>query len=93
MKYDWRNEDNKVKHYYRTSDGKILGTVWQYVNNTTVWCSKILDDRFPFTNESEKFLGRYVSQEFAEKSIEKFWSLQDSTVSEQKNIKGVIDAS
>ncbi len=92
MKYDWKDEDHKVKHYYRVSDGKILGTTWQYVNNTTVWCSKILDDQFPFTNESEKFLGRYVSKESAEQSIERFWNLHDNTVLEQKDNRRLANA-
>ena len=46
MKYNWIDESIHVKHYYRTSDGKVLGTVWQFVNNNIIWCSKILEDTF-----------------------------------------------
>lgn len=91
MKYNWK-ENTTIKYYYREDDGKILGSVWQYVNNNIVWCSKILVDEFPFTNESEKHLGQFINEEFAKKSIEDYWKLEDNTVLEDK-IKGVIDAS
>ncbi|NBO30012.1 MAG: hypothetical protein EBX47_12140 [Synechococcaceae bacterium WB8_1B_057] len=91
--YDWTYESKQVQHYYRKLDGKILGTVWQYINNNIVWVSKILDDEFPFTNQSEKFLGHYVSQDSAKKSVEKFWQIQDNTLTDDSQIKGIIDAS
>ncbi|NDG32425.1 hypothetical protein EB118_20415, partial [bacterium] len=34
--YDWTYESKQVQHYYRKLDGKILGTVWQYINNNIV---------------------------------------------------------
>jgi len=80
--YNWKDESSQVKHFYRTLDGKILGTVWQYVNNNTIWISKILEDEFPFTNSSEKFLGHYIDQDSAKKSVEKFWQRQDNTLPE-----------
>jgi len=83
MKYSWRDESAQVKHFYRTLDGKIIGTVWQYVNNNIVWCSKVLDDDFPFTDASEKHLGRFIDQDSAKLSIEKFWQRQDNTLLEE----------
>ena len=85
MSYNWRSETSTVKHYYRESDGKILGTVWQYVNNHIVWISKILEDEFPFTNSSEKFIGHYIDQTSACRSVERFWNIQDNTLIENKN--------
>ena len=85
MKYNWRAESSTVKHYYRESDGKILGTVWQYVNNHIVWTSKILEDEFPFTNSSEKFIGHYIDQASACHSVERFWNIQENTLIEDKN--------
>jgi len=85
MSYNWRSETSTVKHYYRESDGKILGTVWQYVNNHIVWISKILEDEFPFTNSSEKFIGHYIDQTSACRSVERFWNIQDKTLIENKN--------
>lgn len=81
--YNWKTESSNVIHYYRELDGKILGSVWQYVNNNTLWISKILVDEFPFTNSSEKFIGHYINQESAKKSVEKFWKIQDNTLSEE----------
>lgn len=80
MKYNWIDESIHVKHYYRTSDGKVLGTVWQFVNNNIIWCGKILEDTFPFTDTNEKYLGRYIDQTSAKESIEKFWQKQDNTL-------------
>lgn len=80
MKYDWKNETSSVKHFYRTEDGKILGTVWQYVNNNLIWCSKIHEDEFPFTNSSEKHIGHFISEEYAKRSVEKHWHTEDSTL-------------
>lgn len=89
--YNWREESSQVKHFYRKLDGKILGTVWQYVNNNIVWCSKIYVDEFPFTDASDKHLGRYVDQDSARKSVENFWQTEDNTFLEKKK-QGVIDA-
>lgn len=80
--YNWCDESAQVKHYYRILDGKILGTVWQFVNNNIIWCGKILEDEFPFTDASEKYLGRFIDQDSAKKSVEKFWQRQDNTVPE-----------
>jgi hypothetical protein len=80
--YNWRDESSQVKHFYRLLDGKILGTVWQYVNNNIVWCSKILEDEFPFTDANEKYLGHFIDQDSAKKSVEKFWKRQDNIVPE-----------
>lgn len=83
MKYSWRKGDSSVFYYYRDHDGRILGTVWQYVNNKTVWCSKILADEFPFTNSSEKHIGHYVGQIEAQKSIETYWLKEERTLLEE----------
>lgn len=82
MRYEWKEESSQVKHYVRGSDGKIIGTIWQYVNNNLIWRSKILDDEFPFTDASEKYLGNYIDQDSAKKSVEKFWKIQDNTLPE-----------
>jgi hypothetical protein len=80
MTYEWKDENTTVKHFYRITDGRILGTVWQYVNNNVIWSSKILEDEFPYTNASEKHLGHYVSQEHARRSVEHYWNIQDRTL-------------
>lgn len=91
MQVNWK-DNQTVKYFYREDDGRILGSVWQYVNNNIVWCSKILVDEFPFTNESEKYLGHFINEGSAKKSIEEYWKLENNTVLENK-IKGAIDAS
>lgn len=83
MKYNWREESNQVKYYYRTTDGRVLGSVWQFVGNNTIWISKILSEEFPFTNNSEKFIGHFIDQESARTSVERFWLIQDNTLIEE----------
>ena len=93
MNYYWKNEKSDIIHFVRSLDGKILGSVWQFVNNPVVWNSKILEDEFPFTDSSEKYLGRFINEDSAKKSVEKFWQMQDNTLLNEITIKGVIDAS
>lgn len=91
MKYNWKDENSQVKHFYRLDDGKVLGTTWQYVNNNLIWCSKILKEDFPFTDQCEQHLGRYIDQNSAKRAIEEHWNMEDNTFLENKS-KGVIDA-
>ena len=71
---------NNMEYYYRESDGKILGAAWHYHMNSAVWTSKIYTEDFPFTNESEKFLGHFIDSNFAKQSVEKYWLLQLNTL-------------
>jgi hypothetical protein len=80
MKYNWSDESAQTKHYVRVDDGRIVGTIWQYVNNNVIWSSKILADEFPFTDSSGKHLGHYISQDTARRSVEKYWSIQERTL-------------
>jgi hypothetical protein len=82
MNFVWRDESSNVKHLVREQDGRILGTVWQYVNNNVVWGSKILEDKFPYTNESEKYIGHYIGLEFAKLSVEHYWLKEHNTLIE-----------
>jgi len=82
MNYSWRS-DSQVSYYFRETDGRILGSVWQYVNNNTIWCSKILADEFPFTNSSDKHIGHYITQDSAKKSVEMYWLKEERTLLEE----------
>lgn len=82
MSFIWRDESGNCKHLVREADGRILGTVWQYVNNPVVWGSKILEDKFPYTNDCEKYIGHYIGMEYAKKSVEFFWLREEKTLIE-----------
>ena len=80
MKYTWKNENNTTIHYVRNIDGRIMGTIWQYVGNSFTWTSKIYVEEFPFTNNSEKYLGHYASQDSAKIAVENYWFEQELTL-------------
>lgn len=92
MKYDWKDESTHALHFYRVTDGKILGTAWQYVNNNIIWCAKILEDEFPFTNSSEKYIGHFINKESAKKSIERFWLVEERTLIENYDRESNTDS-
>ena len=79
MMNDWK-ETMHMDYYYRTSDGRILGAVWQYSMNSAIWASKIYSEEFPFTNASEKFLGNFISKITAKSSVENYWLQQLNTL-------------
>ena len=72
----WKETPN-MNYYYRESDGRILGSVWHFAMNNAVYSSKIFTETFPFTNECEKFLGHYVTEDAAKRSVETFWLRQE----------------
>ena len=84
MNFEWRDEGANVHHLVRKADGRILGTVWQHALNSVVWGSKIWEERFPFTNDCEKFIGRYIGSEFAKRSVEYYWLREEKTLIEVK---------
>jgi len=71
---------NVMSYYYRESDGRVLGSVWHYALSTDVYSAKIFAEDFPFTNESEKYLGHFVDKRSAELAVEKFWLQQENTL-------------
>lgn len=79
MFYDWKPGTN-IEYFYRNTDGKVLGAVWQVANQQTIWSSKIYEDKFPFTSDCEKYLGHFVSNERARYSVEKHWNIEDNTL-------------
>lgn len=81
IKYEWKADGDMI-HFYRQNDGKILGAAWKYANQNAIWSSKIYTEEFPFTNQSEKFLGKFIDSECAKKSVEKYWEIQDRTLIE-----------
>ena len=72
----WK-ETAVMNYYYRESDGRILGSVWLFAMNSAVYTSKIFTETFPFTNECEKFLGHYITEDAAKQSVETFWLRQE----------------
>jgi len=59
---------------------KEIGAVWHKALDSSVWTSKIYTEDFPFTNESEKFLGHFIDEYSAKKSVELFWLKEYNTL-------------
>jgi len=74
-----------MDYYYRDSDGRILGAVWHFAMNSDVYSSKIFTEEYPFTNESEKYLGHFVNKDSALKSVELYWFKQSNTLEYDEN--------
>lgn len=69
-----------MDYFYRERDGRILGAIWHYASNSAIYSAKIFVDEFPFTNESEKFLGHYINKRDAEHAVEQFWQKESQTL-------------
>lgn len=73
---EWKDTDNNTHYFYNLEDGMIVGQVHN-VTHTKVWVSKIV-----FNFNEEKFIGQYVTLDFAKKAIERYWEIQDRTLLE-----------
>lgn len=71
---DWKETDQKVSYYFKTDIGLIIGQVHN-IAHTNIWTAKIL-----LEDNQEKYIGQYVSHDFAKKSVERFWLLQENTL-------------
>ena len=84
MEFKWK-ETPQMSYLYRESDGRVLGAVWHYTMNSAVYSSKIFTEAFPFTNECEKFLGHYITESAAKRSVEAYWMKQSNTLEYHKD--------
>ena len=82
--YKWQ-DTNVMSYYYRESDGRLMGAAWHAALNSHFYSSKIYTETFPFTNESEKYLGYYINEGAAKKSVEKYWLQQSNTLEYDEN--------
>lgn len=77
MNYEWKDNDStECSYYYNTEDGKIVGQVHK-ISHTKIWLSKIV-----LNNNEEQYLGQYISEDFAKKSIVEYWIIQERTLLE-----------
>lgn len=76
MQFQWRDADHDTHYFYNQEDGRIVAQI-HTITNTKVWLVKIIENY----NE-EHFLGRYISQEFAKRAVERYWEIQSRTLLE-----------
>ena len=77
MKYDWKDAENDTHYYYKTETGLIVAQTHK-IAHTKIYLAVIL-----LANQ-EKFLGRFVSLDFAKRSIEHYWDVQSRTLLESE---------
>lgn len=73
---DWKDAEHNCSYYYKKDNGKIVGQVYN-IAHTNVWGAKIVELA---TGVEEKYLGQYISCEFAKKAVEYYWDIQDRTL-------------
>jgi hypothetical protein len=85
----WKNTSS-MNYYYRKNDGRIIGSAWHLVMNSTLWIAKVYADAVPFTNESEKVLGHFIDEKSAMHAVERYWQIEENTLElwlEQDKVK------
>jgi len=82
--YNWRDTPT-MNYYYRESDGRIMGAAWNAVLSTAFYSAKIYTETFPFTNDCEKYLGHFINDSAAKKSVENYWLQQSNTLEYNEN--------
>jgi hypothetical protein len=75
MNYDWKDSGNDTHYYFKTDNGLIVGQTHN-IAHTKIYLAIAM-----FGNE-EKFLGRFVTLDYAKKAIQLFWNVQDLTLLE-----------
>lgn len=74
---DWRDMDHKVSYFYLQDTGRIVGQTYNLAH-TNIYGAKVYSE----LNE-ERFLGQYISCEFAKKAVEYFWNIQERTLTNE----------
>lgn len=70
---EWFTKENECSYYYNITDGRVIGNVHKIVH-TKIWLSKIV-----YNHNEEKYLGQFISEDFAKRAVEKHWGLEDNT--------------
>ena len=80
MAFEWKDAEHNCSYYFRTRTGKIVGQVYNLAH-TNIWGAKVL-----INDNEEKYLGQYISQDFAKNAIEVYWKLKERTVESKENL-------
>ena len=77
-KYDWKSVSDKY-YYFNTTTGKIVGQAGKQALHEVFFAIIYYGDQNMALND-EKHLGQYISLEFAKRSVEIYWEIQDRTL-------------
>lgn len=75
MTYQWKDLENNTSYFYREQDGLIVAQVHNLAH-TKIWLAKV----FLQNSTDEKFLGQFITLDFAKKAVERWIGIQDRTL-------------
>jgi hypothetical protein len=73
---EWKDADNNTYYFFNKEDGLIVGQVHN-VTHTKIWIAKII-----LNYNEDKYIGQYITCDFAKSAIERYWEIQDRTLIE-----------
>ncbi len=73
MTYSWKDAENDCHYYFKNENGLIVGQAHK-IAHTKIWVAMAL-----IINE-EKYLGRYITLDFAKHALVNYWDIQDRTL-------------
>lgn len=76
MNTAWRDTEQNCHYFYKTENGLIIGQVHN-IAHTKIWIANILSGS---NSNDEKFLGRYVTVDFAKKAVQDYFEIQNRTL-------------
>lgn len=71
---DWKDTGNDCNYYYDVETGLIVAQIHQ-IAHTRIWLAKCY-----LSYNDEHYLGQYINNEFAKKSVERFWAVRERTL-------------
>ena len=72
----WKDTEQGCFYYFNESNGKVVGQAHN-ISHTKIWVAKI-----PISHNEEAYLGQFIDANFAKRSIEEYWQIQDRTLLE-----------
>lgn len=76
MNTAWRDTEQNCHYFYKMDTGLIIGQVHN-IAHTKIWIANILSGS---NSSEEKFLGRYITVDFAKSAVEQYWHVQQRTL-------------
>jgi hypothetical protein len=74
---EWKDAEHSVYYLFQKEDGLIVGQI-NVIAHTKIWVAKIPG---LMLNE-EKYLGTYISHDFAKAAVERYWEISERTLLE-----------
>lgn len=75
----WMEKEFSQWVYYDDQDGKIIGAVYKIGTSTGIWGGRVY-----LQHNIEEQLGQFIDSDYARKSVELYWIIQDRTLLENK---------